>query len=257
MGGGIFLAAPILLAALFAAVFIHEWAHLRAGLRLGAAVRSFNLGFGPLLWSRTRGGIEYAFRAVPLGGYVQFWGARRPESGDEQAPEGTGLNWWELSLWRRLAISSAGSAINLAAGTCALFILDVFHLGRVGAPMVMWDALVISVRIFGNLLLNPLGAMSSDSLTGPVGAAQMLADIGVHPINILALAAVINISLGLFNLLPVPPLDGGTMVLNAADAGWRRFRGRGIPQKVTLAAAAVGTAWICLVAFGALAGDFL
>jgi regulator of sigma E protease len=44
--------------------------------------RSFNIGFGPPLVKMRRRGIEYAVRAIPLGGYVKIPGMHRPAAKD-------------------------------------------------------------------------------------------------------------------------------------------------------------------------------
>jgi regulator of sigma E protease len=57
------------------------------------------------------------------------------------------------------------------------------------------------------------GNVSKDEVAGPVGIINVVgkaADAGV--VNVIFLAAVISINLGLFNLLPVPALDGGRIV---------------------------------------------
>jgi regulator of sigma E protease len=61
--------------------------------------RSFNIGFGPPLLKVTRNGIDYAIRAIPLGGFVKIPGMYRPSPDDvdthlgrslREAPELTG-----------------------------------------------------------------------------------------------------------------------------------------------------------------------
>ncbi|CAH2213985.1 RIP metalloprotease RseP [Tepidibacter aestuarii] len=57
------------------------------------------------------------------------------------------------------------------------------------------------------------GNVSKDEVAGPVGIINVVgqaADAGI--INVIFLAAVISINLGLFNLLPIPALDGGRIV---------------------------------------------
>ena len=60
------------------------------------------------------------------------------------------------------------------------------------------------------------GAVGFEAVSGPVGIASVVNDAvktGSHGfVNILFLAAVITINLGIFNLLPLPALDGGRLV---------------------------------------------
>ncbi|PNR92832.1 site-2 protease family protein [Petrotoga sp. 9PWA.NaAc.5.4] len=59
------------------------------------------------------------------------------------------------------------------------------------------------------------GRLSADQLAGPVGAAAIIgqaAEVGLEAI--LNLMALITISLGVFNLIPIPGLDGGRIVFS-------------------------------------------
>ena len=63
-------------------ILIHEAGHFYASLAVGMRPRSFNIGFGPPLVKVRRRGIDYAVRAIPLGGYVKIPGMHRPAPGD-------------------------------------------------------------------------------------------------------------------------------------------------------------------------------
>jgi regulator of sigma E protease len=61
------------------------------------------------------------------------------------------------------------------------------------------------------------GAGVSD-LGGPIAIAQVSVQAARGGIgNLLALIALISINLAIFNLLPIPILDGGQIVLNVAE----------------------------------------
>jgi membrane-associated protease RseP (regulator of RpoE activity) len=58
--------------------------------KFGVRVSQYMVGFGPTLWSRTKGETEYGIKAIPLGGFVRLVGMMPP------APEGTrrGKGFW-------------------------------------------------------------------------------------------------------------------------------------------------------------------
>ncbi len=66
-------------------IFIHEVGHFGAALAVGMRPRGFSIGFGPPLAKVRRNDIDYAFRAVPLGGYVTIPGMTRPQASDVDA----------------------------------------------------------------------------------------------------------------------------------------------------------------------------
>lgn len=63
------LAALAILAAL---IVVHEAGHFFAATWQGIRVSSFSIGFGPVLLERQRRGVQFALRALPLGGFVAF-----------------------------------------------------------------------------------------------------------------------------------------------------------------------------------------
>jgi regulator of sigma E protease len=68
-----------------------------------------------------------------------------------------------------------------------------------------------------------VGREKADQLGGPIriaDAAGKVASAGIVPL--LHLTAMISVSVGLFNLFPIPPLDGGHLLYYAAEAVRRR-----------------------------------
>ena len=66
-----FLIALLVLAIM---IFVHELGHYTAGRLLGFRILDFSLGFGPALFQFKKKGINYALRAIPLGGACRFYG---------------------------------------------------------------------------------------------------------------------------------------------------------------------------------------
>ncbi|HEU0305911.1 MAG TPA: RIP metalloprotease RseP [Lysobacter sp.] len=79
-----------------------------------------------------------------------------------------------------------------------------------------WDISVFSLKMLGMMLL---GEVSWKNLSGPVTIADYAgqsAQLGWLPY--LTFLALISISLGVLNLLPIPPLDGGHLLFYLVEA---------------------------------------
>ncbi|MBO0733232.1 MAG: RIP metalloprotease RseP [Methylocapsa sp.] len=64
-----------------------------------------------------------------------------------------------------------------------------------------------------------LGRESADQLSGPIRIAEVSGEMAkIGPAALFNLAAILSISVGLLNLLPVPLLDGGHLVYYAVEA---------------------------------------
>ena len=64
-------------------IFFHELGHFLLARSLGIGVKTFSLGFGPALFSRTWGKTSCQVAAVPLGGFVSLVG----ETPEAEIPE--------------------------------------------------------------------------------------------------------------------------------------------------------------------------
>jgi len=59
-------------------IALHEVGHLVPAKRFGVRCTQYMIGFGPTVWSTTRGETEYGIKAIPLGGYVRMIGMFPP-----------------------------------------------------------------------------------------------------------------------------------------------------------------------------------
>jgi len=67
------------------------------------------------------------------------------------------------------------------------------------------------------------GALSADNMAGPIGLAGMVKDsLSYGWLQLLGFAAFLSINLGIFNLLPIPFLDGGRIILALVEIIRRR-----------------------------------
>lgn len=91
-------------------IVVHEYGHYLVARICGVKVLRFSIGFGKPLW-RILGGpdrTEWAVAAIPIGGYVKMLDERE----GPVAPEEAHRAFNRQSVWRRIAIVSAGPAAN-------------------------------------------------------------------------------------------------------------------------------------------------
>jgi regulator of sigma E protease len=122
-----------------------------------------------------------------------------------------------------------------------------------------WKILTVSLR---SLALLFRGIDLTQAVSGPVRITYMVGDVAAEGFGqgigtgILSMAnflALISISLGIMNLLPLPVLDGGMILLFAIEA----FRRRPLKPKTIFALQAVGAALIFGLMIFAVFGDIL
>src|SRR5690606_7597540 len=90
--------------------------------------------------------------------------------------------------------------------------------GQAAADTVRWTSELVAW--LGRIVTGQTsGAELRDSLSGPIGIFRTVGESARLGIGyLLLLAAVLNINLGLINLLPVPVLDGGWLLFLAIEA---------------------------------------
>jgi regulator of sigma E protease len=108
----------------------------------------------------------------------------------------------------------------------------------VEATKETWSIVTGTFDYIGNLIT---GRMKADQLGGPIRVAQasgQVATLGV--VALLHLAAVLSVSIGLLNLMPVPVLDGGHLLFYAIEA----LRGKPLGEMAQGVAFRIGMALV-------------
>jgi regulator of sigma E protease len=96
------------------------------------------------------------------------------------------------------------------------------------------------------------GREAADNISGPIGIAHMAGEVA--KVGILALfhfAAVLSVSVGLINLMPVPLLDGGHLLYYAVES----LRGRPLSERAQEMGFRVGIALVGALMLFATAND--
>jgi len=143
---------------------------------------------------------------------------------------------------QRVGLLGVGAAANTS---------DYFYMRKFGplesiGPAVarMWSSSMFTLRMLGRMLT---GEVSIKNISGPINIAQFAgasAQAGVS--NFLGFLAIVSISLGVLNLLPVPVLDGGQIVYQVVE--W--IKGSPMSERAQLAGQQAGImALILLMSF--------
>lgn len=100
-------------------VFFHEMGHFLVGRLCGVKVEAFSVGFGPEIFAFVdRYGTRWRVAAIPLGGYVRFYGDANAASMSDaeiraaMTPEERKISLYGQSVGRRAAIVAAGPIAN-------------------------------------------------------------------------------------------------------------------------------------------------
>ena len=188
-------------------VLIHETGHFIVARLCKVKVKEFAIGFGPTIWRKQGKKTKYALRLIPLGGFVNM-------EGEEERSNEDG-SFSKASIPKRIAIVAAGGLVNIIFAIVTYTILMTFMTGSFGTALSYTGDFAFSIIESLKLLFS--GGVSVDQLMGPVGISEVVAQTaGIA--EFVYILAVISLSLGVTNLLPFPPLDGGKIVLLLIEA---------------------------------------
>ncbi len=195
-------------------IIIHEGGHFLVAKLCKVKVNEFAIGFGKVIWQKQGKETKYTLRLIPLGGFCSMEGEDK-ESDDKGS-------FSKASVWKRMAIVVAGATVNILFGVLVYFILisavgiqfadpakdtvlnRIYYGGRATGEFIL--------SIFESLKMLFTGGLATDQMVGIVGISEVVVQTtGV--INYIYLLAVISVSLGVTNLLPIPALDGGKILI--------------------------------------------
>ncbi len=115
-----------------------------------------------------------------------------------------------------------------------------------------WDTLDFSMSIIDNLKQLFTGKVSANQLMGPIGISGMVADTNGW-FEFVYLLALISLSLGVTNLLPIPPLDGWKVVLYIIEA----IRRKPMDERTQMNIEALGFVFMILLSIYVAYNDVL
>jgi regulator of sigma E protease len=125
-------------------VFIHELGHFWAARFFRVRVEAFSIGFGhELLAWVDRQGTRWRIAALPLGGYVRFWGdqdattsRRDADTLDGLTPEQKAVSFHHKPLYQKAVIAAAGPLANFVLAIVIFAGLAMIYGERILPPVV-------------------------------------------------------------------------------------------------------------------------
>ena len=233
--------AAVFLGMLVGLIVVHEAAHYVVARRCGMRPVEFFVGFGPTVWSaRTRDGLRYGLKLLPAGGYVKIPGMGPAEQVESSLEPFT---YRAASRGRRLAVILAGPLSNLVLA------LVLFALYAATSPTIdptparivlgsfdlLWDVTTGTLHsMYG--LVTGAGDYAASVAGGQAPDQRMLSVVGGAQVTdqllageqgkLLVMAGLFSASVGILNLLPILPLDGGHAVVVVAEGVLARIRRR-------------------------------
>lgn len=193
-------------------IVVHESGHFLMCKLFDVKTPVFSVGFGPVLLSYTIGDTAFQLAAFPIGGYVAI----------DTASLAT------KSYLQKLAINVAGITFNIIFALLLLIYLS-WLAGRKktdGSSSIfsaIYTGILTTYQLLTRMARSMFGIWRKEErsqVMGPIGiitntAEQPAANAQFFMIWWLAL---INLNVALFNILPIPMLDGGHIALDTIEA---------------------------------------
>lgn len=214
-------------------VFIHEGGHFIVAKICKVKVNEFAIGFGPTIWKKQGKETKYALRLIPLGGFVSM-------EGEDEASDAEG-SFSKASIPKRIAIVIAGATVNIIFAIVLYFILAIVYSGSMQFAFEKTGGFIGStIEGLGKLFTGQIGI---DQMAGPVGISGLVAQTnGVF--EFLNMLSIISLSLGITNLLPIPALDGGKIIILIIEG----IRKKPLKQKTEVTIQLIGFAFLITLA---------
>lgn len=168
---------------IYISILIHELGHYLVARRLNIMISVFCIGFGPKVLEFRRAGTVFRFCLLPLGGYVL-------PNVCKASP------WNSIPLKKRICFTLGGPTINLLFGT-------ILYLAMGVGNFYPSESMLRTMSLLGIL--------------------THINEIMYSPANVLYFSASLNLSIGLLNLIPMPPLDGSKLALDILSKVWPDF----------------------------------
>jgi regulator of sigma E protease len=209
-------------------ILLHEAGHFIAAKWVGIPIARFSIGFGRRLLGFSHNNTEYRLSLIPCGGYVL------PAIADERS-------FFLVPLSKRVLFALGGPVANILGSVLCLSLINIAQYG-----LSLDAALITPLRETWQLAVQ-IGAVvpalfsRPDEISGLVGIVAIGGKhVGMSILRLLQLCVVLNVNLAVLNLLPIPPLDGGRIVMAVMETVCAPLRRLELPLTIGGWAALIG-----------------
>ncbi len=185
------------------AVVLHEFGHFLAAKAFNVKVDSFNIGFWKKICSFKISDTEFNLRVIPLGGSCAI----------------NDKSFEKISPLKQILIFAAGPAVNLLLMFVFISIVNLMNgnFDFINVISTIWNGIVALLGSFLSMFDVVFDFSQSTLKENFVLADQVLGAAGngaewIYQFSMLSYA--LNAALFVFNILPIPALDGGQIALN-------------------------------------------
>lgn len=228
-------------------VLIHEMGHFYYAKRAGLKVEEFSIGFGKCLWSKTYGETIYSIRLLPLGGYCKI---------DESMFD------FQNNTFKKFKILFGGSFFNILSAylilipLCLLIVPELSWFALFAPIIVIFEYVKLFFEAIGNSLFN----LTTENMGSVVAVTEQVGEVINQSqsskdliMNILSMFCSLSISIGLLNLVPIYPLDGGNILILLIE----KIRHKALKEKTKVIMALCGIIPIFLLSIYLIIKDII
>jgi regulator of sigma E protease len=179
--------------------------------RMGDGGFAFDGGMAALSWRiGTLFGTEFYIAPVLFGGYVEF--DREGTLTIENAPG-----------YQRIIVLIGGVVFNFVFGYIALVARSLARGDEIGAALMnaLYN-LVTTIVMIPALIFSTIAGGNFEAFTGPIGIVTTIGSTTGDLVLFFSIIAILNISLGVMNLIPIGPLDGTRILITLVEMVARR-----------------------------------
>ena len=188
----------------FITILIHESGHLFACKIYKVPVNEFVIGLGFTLFSFTYKETIFSIKLLPICGYIS------------NGNKNENAKYLKLSLCKKYIIFLSGIFVNILVG-----ILVIGLISDIGFIRSCIDTITIIIPKIVSGIFNVIGfkefIMKDASISTNISSFLEIAQSKEMNDfkNILKIFGLFNILVGIFNLLPIPILDGGRVIMES------------------------------------------